>query len=243
MKNLFYIMSICLCLGLISCKKDDKSQENIPADAAMTTDDDNRDSQRQSSSNNAAMTDNQTSKTKSRRVESIPADTYRQAVLTPTSVNLVKKDGSIDILIFGEAEQRVVGKLSSLLGKQPDKQEKEQDCNGKTAKVISWKEHITLVFVERNSTWQLAGWNLKSRDDQANRIKMTSGNTVGSLRSDLSQKLSTKAKETALGYELNSGGVSWVLTSAEDDATVTYVYSGMNCYRSNADVPAEKIGT
>lgn len=161
-------------------------------------------------------------------VENIQDKDYVASVLTPTSINLIEKNGKQEIIIFGESYDMVVSRMTQYIG-APSSDKIEDDCKGQNARIVRWDEYITLTFVNRNNQWQFAGWSLQERDENATKFKMTSGLTVGIERNNLSTPMDQKPTVTSIGYLHRPDSVTAILKSAEADATVTYLFSGVNC--------------
>ncbi|KQC32417.1 hypothetical protein AAU57_03050 [Nonlabens sp. YIK11] len=228
MKTLRFL-PIVLLLILSSCKKD-KSRTDIEN---TTTENGTASTASQEKAN---VDPNKTVNNKS--LNSGTTLSYQSAVLTPTSINFVKSDGSQDIIMFGRNENMVLEKMNALIG-SPSITKIIDDCNGNPVKTFYWNENLTLNFNNRDNEWRLGGWNLQSRDSKASNYQLASGLTVNRKRKDLSKPLTVKAKKTNLGYSLNLDGVTAVLDSDADDATVTYVYSGVNCNNLKSGVTPE----
>ena len=242
MKQFLVYTALATTLLLTGCKDDtDKpiDTETELSTEAATTD--------QGSSGSKITTTDKDSKSnvqagqqlESERVaKEVETKNYVTAVLTPTSINLFEKNGKQDILMFGQSDAVVLTKMKKYLGaSSSDKM--EDNCNGKRVRIVRWDEYITLVFVERSGQSQFAGWNLQSRDDNASQFKLSSGLTVGVKRTDLSTPMSQKALKTSLGYLQRPDSVTAILTSSDADATVSYLFSGVNCYAIETGVTPE----
>ncbi|SCY32382.1 hypothetical protein SAMN05192588_2257 [Nonlabens sp. Hel1_33_55] len=234
MKNL-RLFPILMLLVLSGCKKD--SSTNIDETISTETSENvgNNDASNRNVDSDGAQKKNidPNSRANNSATNSAKSVSYQSAVLTPTSINFVKSDGTQDIIMFGRNEAMILEKMKGLVG-SPSSTKINEDCNSRQVKSIYWEEHITLEFNQRDDDWILGGWNLQSRDDNAPNYKLASGLTVNLKRNELSKPLSVKPKKTNLGYSLNLDGVTAVLDSDADDATVTYVYSGVNCNQLKA---------
>ncbi|BAO54900.1 hypothetical protein [Nonlabens marinus] len=244
MKQFLLFTALATILLFTSCKED--TNQPLATETELSTESATTDQGSSTSKNNTTTADKDPKRNvqagqllESERIaKEVETKNYVTAVLTPTSINLFEKNGKQDILMFGQSDAVVLTKMKKYLGDySTDKM--EDNCNGKRVRIVRWEEYINLVFVERNGQSQFAGWNLQSRDDNATQFKMSSGLTVGVKRTDLSTPMSQKADKTSLGYLQRPDSVTAILTSPDADATVTYLFSGVNCYALETGVKPE----
>lgn len=184
--------------------------------------------------NNKNIEANQTTERKNVKSEKtetpkVASQTYKAGVLTGSSINLIATSGKQESLRFGQSGDAVISKMTQYLGLSSSNEVKN-DCNGKSVRIISWDEHITLLLAQNAGTMQFAGWSLQSRDENANKFKTTSGLTVGVTRASINLSNAESLQKTSLGYLYEAESVNAIFSADEDDAAITYLFAGVNCY-------------
>jgi hypothetical protein len=232
MKKFLISIAIVLTLLITGCKNEQNptpdADKKLSIDSMTTANDANYDS----TEINVEGSDGIPEPSKAQLLyqsKIVESKKYAAAVLAPTSINLFEENGKQEIIIFGEPDTMVIPRMIQYIGK-PNSDTSEGNCNGKRVSIVKWDEYISLIFVNRNGQSQFAGWNLQSRDEYATRFKTTSGLTVGVKRTKLNTPMSQKPTKTSLGYLHRPESVTAILTSPDDDAIVTYLFSGINCY-------------
>ena len=150
-----------------------------------------------------------------------------QIALDGDGLRLVSASGSTRALAFGAAESDVLSAATAAFGASTDRST-NQECGAGPLEFVSFQGGL-LVNVQRGT---FVGWTVRRAGGPGatgTRLTTMSGIGLGSTRADLESAYATKVAPSSLGVEFSAGGLSGILTSKADTASITDLWAGVNC--------------
>ena len=127
-------------------------------------------------------------------------------------------------LAFGEAETEVVAFITRLRGDQAARRSSNAECPAGPLTFADWGDGFQLAFSEG----QFAGWT--AGEGAPRGFATVGGVHVGSTLAELrAAHPDVTVREDSLGPEFAAGEIYGTLSGADDAATVTTMWAGVNC--------------
>lgn len=150
-------------------------------------------------------------------------DTESLLALSGEGLQLVgDQTGSTVALEFGSEIDLVADAVTNILG-QPLESGENSECGSGPQTITQWPKGLVLHAADG----EFIGWSVSPDTDAT--LTTMAGLGVGSTRSELESVYTVEVRESSLGTEFSTGDLFGILSSAEPDATVDYLWAGTTC--------------
>ncbi len=150
-------------------------------------------------------------------------DTESLIALSGEGLRLVgDQTGSTNALEFGTEMALVEGVVTNILG-TPLESYMNEECGAGPQMITQWPGGLSL----HAAGGEFIGWSVSPDTDAT--LTTMAGLGVGSTRSELESAYTVEVRESSLGTEFSTGDLFGILSSAEPDATVDYLWAGTTC--------------